>query len=116
LWLAGLRGLPDDSPGAELSVERDADGSGAVAEYRLLRRRYPRPAQATWGMNGWVIVGGRRVWSTTSGVAYRHGLTDEHWRDFATALAEALSAPPEVAVSIRVRATTEQEWASIAED
>jgi hypothetical protein len=116
LWLAGLRGLPDDSPGAELSIERDEDGTGAAVEYRLLRRRYPPSGRPTWAVNGWVMVGGRRTWGTMSGVAYRHGQTNEYWQEFETALGAGLSAPPDVAVSVRVRATTEQGWAAIAED
>jgi hypothetical protein len=49
-------------------------------------------------------------------VAYRHGLTDEQWHDFGTALADALAAPPDQAVAVRLRATTQQGWVSIAED
>jgi hypothetical protein len=56
------------------------------------------------------------TWGTMSGVEYRHGLTDDAWTEFAAALAEGLAAPPDVAVSIRVRATTEQGWAAITED
>ena len=41
-------------------------------------------------------------------MAYRHGLTDEAWREFATGLREALAAPPHLTVSVRVQATTEQ--------
>jgi hypothetical protein len=117
LFLTALRGLPADAVGAEVSVEREGDGSGAGIELRLLPRRYPPPRERpTWGQNGHITVGGRTTWATSGGSAYRHGLTEECWRDLGEALREALASPPGVSVLVQVHATTEQGGVLIPDD
>jgi hypothetical protein len=116
LFLTVLRGLPADAVGAEVSVEREGDSSGAAIELRLLPRCYPPRQRPTWGQNGHVIVAGRTTWVTAGGSAYRHGQTDECWRDLGAALRDALASPPGVWVSVQVHATTEQGYVRIPDD
>jgi hypothetical protein len=116
LLMTSLRTLPPDAVGVELSIDRDSDPRGAAVEFRLLPRTRSSSERPTWGRHGDVVVGGKLIWAVSGGSAYRHGLTDECWRDFAEALRTALAAPPEVSVSVRVHVTTEQGFVRIAED
>lgn len=110
--------LTPDQQMAELifQLREQADGSGVVLRAWRLPFTRTVPTNRTWGQNGKLMIDREQIWRASGGSAYRHGKTDECWRDLRAALTTAFAGPRDTAVLLHLRTTLEQTGVWIAEN
>jgi hypothetical protein len=99
LILAFTKQPPQQLPGIALSAERTGDDTGVVIRLKPIKQKTIPTLQVGndkgWETSEYVTVGRKNLLGSSGGDDFEHGQREGTYREFASALAKALTRPPD---------------------